>query len=118
MPKKLVLMGVVASLAFAYACSKGEGESTTPVSFEGPIASTDVAKGAEVYATYCEGCHPGGAAGDGPVITGLNWSPAAMRNQIRLGSDDMPSFGTEKISDSELEALLAFTVTLDATSPQ
>jgi mono/diheme cytochrome c family protein len=118
MRKKVVLIGAIAALAFAYACSKGEGESTTPVSFEGPIASTDVEKGAEVYATYCEGCHPGGAAGDGPAITGLNWAPAAMRNQIRTGTKDMPSFDTDKISDQELEALLAFTVTLDATAPQ
>lgn len=114
----LLLVVVFGAMAFAYACSKvGKGTTTAAASYEGPIASTDAESGAEVYAEFCEGCHPGGQEGDGPAITGLKWSPAKMRQQIREGDDDMPAFGLNKISDEDLEALLAYSVTLEATEP-
>ena len=38
-----------------------------------------------------------------------------MRWQVRAGADDMPAFGPDKISDADLEALLAYTETFGAT---
>ena len=118
MRTKLLLVVVFGTMMFAYACSKGgKGTTAAAVSYEGPIASTDLESGAEVYAEFCEGCHPGGQEGDGPAIVGLDWPPAKMRQQIREGEDDMPAFGPEKISDEDLEALLAYSVTIGATEP-
>ena len=118
MRTKLLLGVVFGAMVFAYACSKGgKGTTAAAVSYEGPIASTDVQSGAEVYAEFCEGCHPGGQEGDGPAITGLNLPAAKMRQQIREGEDDMPAFGPNKISDEDLEALLAYSVTIEATEP-
>jgi mono/diheme cytochrome c family protein len=113
MGKKLILSLLFGALAVAYGCSK-ESSGTTAASladFEYPLESTDVATGAEVYAEFCEGCHPGGEKGDGPKITGLGLAPAKLRWQIRSGLDDMPAFGPDKISDTNLEALLAYTET-------
>ncbi len=114
MGKTLILSLVIGVLAVAYGCSK-ESSGTTAAAiadFEYPLESTDVATGTEVFAEFCEGCHPGGEKGDGPRITGLGLSPAKLRWQIRSGLKDMPAFGPDKISDANLEALLAYAETL------
>lgn len=118
MGKTLILSLVIGALAVAYGCSK-ESSGTTAASladFEYPLESTDVATGAEVYAEFCEGCHPGGEEGDGPKISGERESPAAMRWKVRSGGDDMPAFGPDKISATQLEALLAYTETFGAVA--
>jgi mono/diheme cytochrome c family protein len=110
---------VIGILAMAYGCSKGSGGTTaySLADFEYPLESTDVVTGQEVYAEFCEGCHPGaGEEGDGPKIAGKAISPAKMRLQVRSGGDDMPAFGLDKISDANLEALLAYTETFAAVS--
>lgn len=119
MGKKLILGSMIGLLAIAFGCSKGSGSSTTAASLESfdfPLVSTDVATGSEVYAEFCEGCHPGGEEGDGPRIAGEGESPAEMRWRVRAGGDDMPAFGPDKISDADLEALLAFTETFGAVA--
>ena len=94
MGKNLVLGAAIGALAFAYGCSgSGSTGSTTAYSVEDfsyPLTSTDVAGGSEVYAEFCEGCHPGGEQGDGPRISGEMESPAEMRWRIRTGGKDMP----------------------------
>ncbi len=120
----LLTLGMVAVLA---GCSKG-GPGTTPEraaedrakSLEGydfPIGSTDIDQGATVFEEFCEGCHPGGEEGDGPKIAGIGVSVSQMRFQVRSGGDDMPAFDSSKISDEDLEALLAYTVTLGVVDP-
>ncbi|MGB5809918.1 MAG: cytochrome c [Polyangiales bacterium] len=116
-----------ATAVFEMGCSKG-GTPTTPgradadrgkslEAYDFPIGSTDVALGGQVYAEFCEGCHPGGQAGDGPKIAGLSESVSQMRFKVRNGGDDMPAFDSTKISDAQLEALMAYTVTLGAVDP-
>jgi mono/diheme cytochrome c family protein len=110
MGTKLILGLMIGTLAIAYGCSK-ESSGTTAYSladFDFPIGSTDVAAGTEVFAEFCEGCHPGGEEGDGPKIAG--W-------KVRSGGDDMPAFGPDKISDASLENLLAYTLTIGAVAP-
>lgn len=106
-------------------CAKG---TTTPEqaaadraksleAYDFPIRSTDVDRGAAVFEEFCEGCHPGGEEGDGPKIAGIGASASQMRFQVRSGGDDMPAFDASKISDDDLEALVAYTVTLGAVEP-
>ncbi|MGB5266510.1 MAG: cytochrome c [Polyangiales bacterium] len=116
MGKNLIAVSMIGLLAFAFACSKESGGTTalSLASFEFPLESTDVATGSEVYAEFCEGCHPGGEAGDGPKIAGDMETPAELRWRVRSGGDDMPAFGPNKISNADLEALLAFTETFGA----
>ena len=116
MGKTLILGLMVGMLAVAYGCSK-DSSGTTAYSLEDldyPIGSTDVAAGTEVYAEFCEGCHPGGQEGDGPKIADEMESPAEVRWKVRVGGDDMPAFGPDKISKADLEALLAYAETLGA----
>lgn len=118
MGMKLILGMMIGTLAIAYGCSK-ESTGTTAYSledFDYPIGSTDVAAGTEVYAEFCEGCHPGGEEGDGPKIAGAEASPSQVRWKVRSGGDDMPAFGPDKISDADLETLLSYAVTLGAVT--
>ena len=83
MGKTRFLATAACALAMAYGCSgSGSSGGTTAYAvedFEYPLTSTDVATGKELYAEFCEGCHPGGAAGDGPEIANHELSPAKMR---------------------------------------
>ena len=118
MGTKLILGLIVGTLTISYGCSK-ESSGTTAYSledFDFAIGSTDVAAGTEVYAEFCEGCHPGGEEGDGPKIAGEGASPSQMRWKVRSGGDDMPAFGPDKISDASLESLLAYTLTIGAVA--
>ena len=116
MGKNLIAVLMIGLLAFAFACSKESGGTTalSLASFDFPLESTDVATGSEVYAEFCEGCHPGGEAGDGPRIAGEGDTPAEVRWKVRSGGDDMPAFGPDKISDADLEAVLAYAETFGA----
>ncbi|MCZ6805456.1 MAG: cytochrome c [Deltaproteobacteria bacterium] len=120
----LLAVGTVAVLA---SCSKG-GPPTTPEqaaedraqsleAYDFPIGSTDIEGGAAVFEEFCEGCHPGGEEGDGPKIAGISESASELRFRVRSGGDDMPAFDSSKISDEDLEALVAYTVTLGVVDP-
>ena len=115
MGTKLILGLMIGMLAIAYGCSK-ESSGTTAYAledFDYPIGSTDVPAGTEVFAEFCEGCHPGGEEGDGPKIAGEGRCPhPQLRWKVRSGGDDMPAFGPDKISDTNLEAVLAYAETL------
>jgi mono/diheme cytochrome c family protein len=39
-----------------------------------------------------------------------------MRWQIRSGGDDMPAFGADKISDADLETVLAYALSIGAVA--
>ena len=86
MGKKLILVAAIGALAVAYGCSSsGSSGGTTAASlsdFDYPLTSTDVATGSEVYAEFCEGCHPGGEEGDGPKIADSMESPAKDAERI------------------------------------
>ena len=118
MGTKLILGLMIGMLAIAYGCSKdASGTTTTAYSledFDYPVGSTDVAAGTEVYAEFCEGCHPGGQEGDGPKLADAAASPSQLRWKVRSGGDDMPAFGPDKISNDDLEALLAYAQTIGA----
>jgi mono/diheme cytochrome c family protein len=101
------------------ACGGDDGGSSTTTttttttttsggeSYEGAITSTDTALGASTYEQHCNGCHPGGQSGYGPVVSGIAWTPARMREQIREGEGRMPGFSATDIDAPTLEALLA-----------
>lgn len=111
-------LSAVTAIGFA-ACggASGSGSGKTLADYQGAITSSDVATGAQVYETFCEGCHPGGGKGDGPAINGIGDGAAEVRFQIREGMKDMPGFGPNKISDVELEALMAHLVTMGTVKP-
>ncbi len=114
--RKIGILAVAAGMiAIATACGGSSGGGSTTaldvVDYEYAMVSSDADAGELVYATFCEGCHPGGAEGDGPSMIGEMLSPAQMRWRVRHGGDDMPAFDHTKISKRELDDLLAYTAT-------
>jgi len=89
------------------------GENTGSV-YEGPITSTDVAHGQEVFDMHCEDCHPGGEEDVGPSLIADPHTPARLRQQIREGSGRMRPFSAKRLSDQDLEDLLAYLQTINA----
>lgn len=82
------------------------GEAVDLSAFEGPI-SGDAAAGEGVFANFCEGCHPGGHEGVGDDLHTSGDSAAEARMIIRQGAGRMPAFGTDTITDADLENLMA-----------
>lgn len=126
--QKTFMKTLVATLAtFALACgggssSTGGGGSTgggeTPVDYSGPMTSSDIAAGQASYEANCSGCHPDGGSGVGPAITELSWDAATMRRQVREGEDRMPAFAADRVSDGDLEAMLAYLASIGSVASE
>lgn len=107
----LLALGAVPILALT-ACGGAGGGAREPgalaAAYEGPILSSDVEQGRQLHDNLCLSCHARGA----PAIANLGWTAAAMRRQIREGEGRMPAFSVSRLSDADLESLLAFLVTI------
>lgn len=73
--------------------------------YEGPVQSEDLGLGETKYNALCQGCHDGSF---GPALLGGTASPVEIRRQVREGSSNMPSFAATRLSDDELEAIVAY----------
>lgn len=115
MNMKMKLLLVLSLAGLGAACGGGEtsnveteistgGESDA--AYAGPVAG-DAALGAEVFATFCDGCHPNGESGIGPSLIDHPESPADTRRVIREGDGRMPAFDASQISDADVENVLA-----------
>lgn len=93
--------------------TEGGGGSTTSggeSSYAGPIGSSDVALGQQRYDSRCgNACHN---SGGGPPLANIAWSAERMRQQIREGSSGMPAIGPSRLSNDDMEAVLAYLVTI------
>ena len=73
----------------------GGGESTSggdEAAYAGPITSTEVERGKELFSTHCDDCHPGGEEDVGPSLIADPHTPPSIRKQIREGSGKMRPF--------------------------
>ena len=94
-----------------------EGESSSggeAAAYEGPIASTDAAHGKEVFANFCDDCHPDGGSDVGPSLIEHPHAPARIRQQIREGSGKMRPFSEKRLSNEDMEAILAYLSSINA----
>lgn len=82
--------------------------------YEGPIASTEVDRGKELFTSHCDDCHPGGEEDVGPSLIEEAHTPAQTRKQIREGSGKMRPFSEARLSNDDLEALLAYLASINA----
>ena len=104
-------------LLFILAVACGEA-TPTPVSrntqpFIEPASGEQLARGAELYAAYCAGCHGAVGEGRGP-IPALDNSDHAMDHPdqflisiIANGKSPMPAFGRQ-LSEQEISDIVAF----------
>lgn len=105
----LLLAGLLASCGPAY---RGEP-------LYGPHAFSDprVVEGERVFAAQCHECHPGGDAGLGFAINNRPLPGWAIALQVRTGIGAMPSFDEERLSDEELDAVIAYLMELRSLQP-
>jgi ubiquinol-cytochrome c reductase cytochrome c subunit len=93
----------------AYVGSLGEGPAVPEVDLEG----ADLAAGGEIFRANCQACHSasgsGGALSYGRAAPRLaDATPTQVGAAVRVGPGQMPVFGRETISDSELDDLAAY----------
>jgi mono/diheme cytochrome c family protein len=67
-----------------------------------------LAQGRVVFMHNCNQCHVQGGAGLGPAIVDKPLPGTAIKTQVRVGAGTMPHFGKDKISDEELDAVVAY----------
>lgn len=92
--------------------SGGGGTSGGESPYAGPIASSDVALGQQRYDSRCgNACHN---SGGGPPLANIGWTAERMRRQIREGSGGMAPIGVSRLSNEDMEAVLAYLVTIGA----
>lgn len=94
--------------------ASGDGTDTTggdtSSQYAGPIGSTDVTQGEARYNAVCASCHNNGA----PPVANIGWTEAHLRRQIREGSANMPAIHVARLSDADMEAVLAYMNTIGA----
>jgi len=94
---------------------EAEGSSGSESSeYDGPVASTDVAHGQEVFASFCDDCHPDGGEDVGPSLIADPHTAAQVRKQIREGSGKMRPFSEKRLSNEDMETLLAWLASVNA----
>lgn len=106
----LVLFGALALAACGGGGAAPRDPGAVAAMYEGPIRSADVEHGHELYDSVCMSCHGGGA----PGLDNLGWAAGRMRQQIREGEGRMPAIPASRLSDDDLEAVLAYMVTVGA----
>lgn len=76
------------------------------------VAAGNVAQGAEVYRVYCAGCHQyagrGGELTDRPVPDLAQATPTQVAEAVRVGPAQMPRFGIQAVSPSQLNSIAAY----------
>lgn len=82
--------------------------SSTPASPTVPPVPTALVRGADLFARYCQVCHPGGRQGVGPRLIATQLSNEAIATIVRQGKKNMPPYGPDLISDAEMQSLVDY----------
>jgi mono/diheme cytochrome c family protein len=102
-----LVVGSLSLVACGGGAAAGAGDTTggeVSSQYAGPVQSTDTAAGEQAYQAACAPCHDGSA----PQIAGLGWDAGRMRQQIREGAGQMPPIPASRLSDGDMEAILAY----------
>lgn len=82
--------------------------------YERPIESTDVERGQKLFDDFCGDCHPGGESDVGPSLIDEPHTPGEIRKQTREGKGKMRPFSEKRLSDQDLESILAWLASVNA----
>jgi mono/diheme cytochrome c family protein len=104
----LVGLTLLALMLTSCDVSGGSSSVTTPGAATPPAVPTTLMRGEELFARYCQVCHPGGNAGVGARLIGLPLSDDQAKSVIRHGQKNMPAFTTETIPDTDLQSLVDY----------
>ena len=117
---KILLATLTIALAACGGGSKGaseaEAESSSggEASYEGPITSTDAESGKAKFDDFCGDCHPDGGEDVGPSLIATPHTPAKLRQQIREGGGKMRPFSEKRLSNEDMESILAWLASVNA----
>lgn len=106
----LVVLTLVAGLFVVL----GEATAADPEQAKGNVDA-----GRLKFSQTCTGCHlnNGLSAGRAPVLAGKAREESFIRNQVRNGGTRMPPFGPDKVSDTDLDNLVAYVQSLASAAP-
>jgi mono/diheme cytochrome c family protein len=82
--------------------------------YRGPVRSRNIARGRNRYEVVCVPCHGDHSERQGPLLFRLHWYAPEIRHQVREGNSLMPAIPQHRLSDEDLEHLLAFFLTTGA----
>jgi len=84
------------------------------------VANGDLVHGRALFSENCQQCH--GLAGEGGDLGALDWAPSLGRTSIaqvaeavRVGPDQMPVFGEQQLSESDLNDVASYVWHLQTT---
>jgi mono/diheme cytochrome c family protein len=81
------------------------------------FADSQLEQGRAAFAAHCQRCHPGGEAALGPSLNDKALPRFLMKFQVRHGLGAMPAIPPERLSDDELDAVVAYLKALRGRSP-
>jgi len=73
-----------------------------------PLDDPKLVAGQQVFMRNCYQCHPGGRGGLGPSLNDKGLPGFAIRTQVRNGFGAMPAFDEKRISDQDLDNVVAY----------
>jgi mono/diheme cytochrome c family protein len=79
-----------------------------------PPVEAQAAEGVPQFNRACGRCHPHGDEDTGPDIHGKNLSVEAMTKVIRQGTNKMRAITPTKLTDADLEHVIAYLRTIRA----
>lgn len=114
MSRPAAILLAVCVIGFALAVITGCGTARRAEPTQPPLVLADerLVEGRQVFNRFCHACHPGGEAGLAPSLNEKPLPGFIIRFQVRNGLGAMPSFGRDLISEDELDAVVAYLVTL------
>jgi mono/diheme cytochrome c family protein len=98
--------------ALAALCACATTRGSEPVRGSLAIRSEVEQHGQRVFMRECNYCHPMGDAGLGPALNNKPLPGAAVRLQVRKGMGAMPSFPEQRLSEEEVDAIVAYLLVL------
>jgi mono/diheme cytochrome c family protein len=106
-------LSLFAAALLALAGCAADREPAETVAVE--MTKERLAEGRQVFVRFCQTCHPAGRTGVGPRLEGRPLPAPIVRNRVRNGMGAMPAFGTDTISDDELDSIVAYVISLSRT---
>jgi mono/diheme cytochrome c family protein len=107
---------VTAALAVLCAAAACAGAPVTPG--RPPVTTYEEARGERLFIANCDRCHPQGHRLVGPSLLTPYHSATVIRAQVRQGVGGiMPAFTQRRISEPELDAIIAYVHFLEAHHP-
>jgi mono/diheme cytochrome c family protein len=103
-PNAAVTLAAVAAALLAGCATARRSEP-----LRGPVTlDARSSRGQIVFMRNCNACHPGGEGGLAPAINNKPVPTFVKKFQVRHGLGAMPGFPSSKLSDSDLDDLMAY----------